>query len=104
MPTLRLTYDPVGNQFVVGSLIAGQLLAVGLDSAVSPFAESPGANLTGVEADVAGGRLLVAVTAVPSGVAQLSVHDLATGEQTHLVDFADVLPDAPRLPTAYGRR
>lgn len=90
-----LTYDPVGDRFVMGSLIAGQLLAVDDEGGVSPFADSPGANLTGVEADVVGGRLLVAVTAVPAGVAQLSVHDLSTGEQTHLVDFATVLPDVP---------
>lgn len=92
-----LTYDPVGHRFIIGSFWTGQLLAVGADGSSIPFAAPPGANLTGVEADPDGGRLLVAVTGLPSGTSMLSVHDLATGEQLELIDFASVLDNPARF-------
>jgi sugar lactone lactonase YvrE len=92
-----LTYDPVNDRFIVGSLLGGQLLAVSDDGSTNAVAESPGSNLTGIEADVSGNRLLVAVTGLPFGTAQLSVHDLTTGEQLELVDFASVQPDDRRF-------
>lgn len=92
-----LTYDPVGDRFIVGSLLGGQLLAVADDGSTTPFADSPGSNLTGIEADAQRNRLLVAVTGLPFGNAQLSVHDLTTGEQLELVDFALIQPDDRRF-------
>lgn len=92
-----LTYDPVGDRFIVGSLLGGQLLAVADDGSTTSFADSPGSNLTGIEADAPRNRLLVAVTGLPFGNAQLSVHDLATGEQLELVDFAPIQPDDRRF-------
>lgn len=92
-----ITYDPVGDRFVVGSLLGGELVAVGDDGSITPVTESPGANLTGIEADPERDRLLVAVTGLPFGTAQLSVHDLGTGEQLALVDFASIQPDDRRF-------
>ena len=92
-----LTHDPVGDRFIIGSLVGGQLLAIETDGSVSEFAPSLGGNVTGVEADVAGDRLLAAVAGIPGGTAQLSVHDLTTGDQLALVDFASVLDDDRRF-------
>lgn len=92
-----LTYGPDGGRFIVGSLLGGQLLAVDDDGATAPVTESPGSNLTGIEADPERNRLLVAVTGLPFGTAQLSVHDLTSGEQVQLVDFASVQPDDRRF-------
>lgn len=92
-----LTYDPVNDRFIVGSLFTGQLLAVDDDGSTTEVAPSPGSNLTGVEADAARNRLLVAVTGLPFGTAQLSIHDLTSGEQLELVDFASVQPDDRRF-------
>lgn len=92
-----LTYDPVGERFIVGSLLSGELVAVDDDGSITPVAPSPGSNLTGIEADEPRNRLLVAVTGLPSGTAQLSVHDLTSGEQLELVDFAAVQPDERRF-------
>lgn len=92
-----LTYDPVGDRFIVGSLLDGRLVGVGDDGSITEVTESPGSNLTGIEADTVGNRLLVAITGLPSGTAQLSVHDLTSGEQLELVDFASVLPDDRRF-------
>ncbi|MEQ8842680.1 MAG: hypothetical protein RIB98_16990 [Acidimicrobiales bacterium] len=92
-----LTFDPVGDRFIIGTLLGGELLAVDDDGSISTLAESPGSNLTGVEVDVERNRVLVAVTRVPWGVAQLSVHDLDSGEQLQLVDFASVLPEERRF-------
>lgn len=47
--------------------------------------------------DTAGDRLLAAVAGIPGGTAQLSVHDLTSGEQLALVDFASVLADDLRF-------
>lgn len=91
-----LTFDPVGDRFIIGTLLGGELFAVDDDGSISPLTESPGSNLTGVEADSARNRLLVAVTRVPWGVAQLSVHDLVSGEQLQLIDFASVLAEERR--------
>ena len=49
-----LTYDPVNDRFIVGSLFTGQLLAADDDGSTTEVAASPGSNLTGVEADVPG--------------------------------------------------
>lgn len=92
-----LSWDPVGDRFIVGSLLGGQLLAVADDGSTTPFPDSPGANLTGIEADAGRNRLLVAVTGLPFGNAQLSVHDLTTGEQVELVDFAPIQRDDRRF-------
>ncbi len=92
-----LTYDPVNDRFIIGSLLGGQLLAVSDDRSITAVAESPGSNLTGIEADIARNRLLVAVTGLPFGTAQLSIHDLRSGEQLELVDFASVQLDDRRF-------
>lgn len=92
-----LTYDPLGDRFIVGSLLRGQLLAIGADGSIAEVTASPGSNLTGIEVDIARNRLLVAVTGLPSGTAELSVHDLTTGDQLELVDFASIQADDRRF-------
>jgi hypothetical protein len=92
-----VTHDPVGDRFIFGSLVAGPLLAIEADGSVTEFTPPLGGNVTGVEADVADNRLLAAVTAIPGGTAQLSIHDLTSGEQLALVDFASVLDDDQRF-------
>jgi hypothetical protein len=69
-----LTYDPVGDRFVIGSLIGGRLLAIERNRSVTEVALGPGGNLTAIEFDVEGGGMLVAVAGPPGGTAQLSVH------------------------------
>lgn len=92
-----LAYDPVGDRFIVGSLLAGRLLAVGDDGSFTDVAPNPGSNLTGIEVDPDRNRLLVAVAGLPWGTAQLSVHDLGSVEQLQLVDFAAIQPDDRRF-------
>ncbi len=89
-----LSYDPTSDRFVVGSLLAGQLLWVDQDGTLTPVADAPATNLTGVEVDVERNRILVAVTRMPNGVAQLSIHDLTTGAQTELIDLGALDPEA----------
>lgn len=87
-----MDYDTGNDRYIAGSFVSGNLVSVTKDGAVTPFGKA-GSNVTGIEIDEERGRVLAAVMALPNGQAQLSIHDIDSGEQTSLVDLGGLLSD-----------
>ena len=91
-----IEWDETNKRFLVGSLTQGSVFAVADDGTVTPFATSDNLSMgsVGIHIDKQTNRLLVThsnPTALGNpdvtGVAQLGIYDLATGEELNFVDL-----------------
>lgn len=88
-------YDTLNGRFLVGSIGDGHVYAVADDGTLSLLVEDERIpSVTGIEADEATNRLLVAATDLEKK-GWLGIYDLTTGENLAFVDFVPLLPTDP---------
>ena len=96
-----IEWDAANERFLTGSLTEGTIFEIADDGAVTPFIEDENLTATiGIHIDEENERLLVcnsdpAAFGDPSvtGIAQLGIFDLNTGELLHFLDLGALLPE-----------
>jgi sugar lactone lactonase YvrE len=96
-----IEWDAENARFLTGSVTEGTIFEIADDGTVTPFIEDEVlVSSIGIHIDAANRRLLVANSDLAStsdpdatGLAQLGIYDLDTGERLHLVDLGGLLPE-----------
>jgi sugar lactone lactonase YvrE len=92
-----IVWDTENERFLTGSMTEGTIFAIADDGTVTPFIEDEALITTlGIHIDWEHDRLLVANADMSedpeaTGLAQLGIYDLKTGERLHLVDLGSLL-------------
>jgi sugar lactone lactonase YvrE len=98
-----IVWDADNNRFLTGSLTEGTIFEIADDNTVTPFIEDENLVATlGVYIDRENERLLVANGELSddpdaTGLAQLGIFDLTTGERLYLVDLGSLLEEGHHL-------
>lgn len=97
-----IAYDSANERFLVGSMAEGSVFEVSPDGTLTEVVTDPElVSSLGIEVDDARDRLLVtnadasAFETGGTGLAQLGIYDLETGERLAMVDLATAITDAP---------
>jgi len=98
-----IAWDADNNRFLTSSLTEGTIFEVADDNTVTPFIEDEDLVATlGIHIDRENDRLLVANAKLSddpetTGLAQLGIYDLNTGERLYLVDLGSLVEEGHHL-------
>lgn len=100
-----IEYDPIHEQFLVGSMTLGGVYSVSMDGELNQIiTDEELVSTIGLEVDLASNRLLVTNTNFFSffagqgePVASLGAYDLETGERLYMSDLLALRPDDPHF-------
>lgn len=98
-----VVWDMLNRRFLTGSMTEGTIFVIADDSTVTPFIEDEDLKTTlGIDIDYGNNHLLVANTEMSqdpdsTGLAQLGIYDLTSGERLHLVDLGLLLAEGHHL-------
>lgn len=96
-----IEYNPVSEQFLVGSIAEGDVYSVADDGTVTPFVQDDDLLASiGIRVDAEHNRLLVTNTdptpffdPTALGNIALGIYDLTTGERLYMADLQSVAPE-----------